>query len=270
MTTNHQRRYRVPMTRFAYLDAPRPRAMAHRGGSDVAPENSMAAFRHAVDIGYLYLETDVHLSADGVLVAAHDADLSRVSDCDRRIDEMTWDEIAEVDLGGGEHLPRMVDLFEAFPESRFNIDPKADDAVEPLARLIHDAEAIDRVGIGSFSDERLDRMRRFLGDRLCTSPARSGMAKVLTAAYLYPRWTPPYGCVQIPVEFKGVSLARNGLIERIQALGLEVHYWTVNEADEMNRLLDNGADVIITDEADLARSVLEQRGQWHPAPGRAG
>ena len=227
----------------------------------MAPENTLAAFAAAVESGYSHLETDVHLTADGVLVAFHDDSLERVAGHEARIRDMTVAEVQAIEIGDGHRVPRMEELFEAFPESYFNIDPKSDQAVEPLARLIERFGVVDQVCIGSFSDERISRIRALLGDRLCTSPGPRGALKVVAASLLWPRWSPPYGCLQIPVEAYGIRLDRPWLIRRIQRLGVQVHFWTVNEADEMHRILDAGADAIITDAIDVLAEVLAARGR---------
>ncbi|MGI9598608.1 MAG: glycerophosphodiester phosphodiesterase family protein, partial [Acidimicrobiales bacterium] len=96
--------------------------------------------------------------------------------------------------------------------------------------------------------------------RLCTSPGPKGVVRVLSAAKLGGRWRSPYGCLQIPVSQRGVRLDSAKLIRQVQAMGMQVHFWTINDADEMNRLLDRGADAIITDEIELLKDVLESRG----------
>lgn len=244
---------------WAYLDVELPFGMAHRGGNGTAPENTAAAFANARSLGYVHLETDVHRSADGVLVAFHDGELGRVADRSGQIAELTWDELSEIDLGGGNRIPRMSDLFEAFPDARFNIDPKADDAVDLLVDAIRSHDAIDRVCIGSFSERRVARCRDALGSNLCTSPGPTGLGRVLAAARLRPTWQPPYGCVQIPPKANGIPLSSPSLIGRLHRMGLQVHYWTINDRDEMVRLLDNGADAIISDEIELLRDVLAER-----------
>lgn len=245
--------------RWAYLDVEIPFGMAHRGGRGIAPENTEAAFAHARSLGYLHLETDVHRSADGVLVAFHDGELGRVGGRPGQIAELTWDELRQIDLGGGHHIPRLTDLLDAFPDARFNIDPKADDAVDLLVDAIRSRDAVDRVCIGSFSEARVQRAREALGPDLCTSPGPGGLVKVLAAAILWPRWQPPYGCIQIPTQANGLSLSGRWLIGRLHAMGLQVHYWTINERDDMIRLLDNGADAIISDEIEMLAQVLQER-----------
>lgn len=216
----------------------------------------MAAFTAAVDAGFTHLETDVHLTIDGVLVAFHDDNLDRITGQDEAIRNLTVAEVQAVEIGDGHRIPRMDELFEAFPDAHFNIDPKSDEAIEPLASLITRYGMIDQVCIGSFSDGRINRIRRLLGNGLCTSPGPRGVVTVLAAAILWPRWSPPYGCLQVPTRAYGIPLDRPWLIHRIQRLGLQMHFWTINDRAEMMRLLAAGADAIITDEVDTLAEVL--------------
>ena len=155
-----------------YLDWPGPIPFAHRGGTSEAPENTLPAFEHAVALGFRYLETDVHLSADGVLMAFHDPDLSRTCGIDGTIADMTADELADVLVDGRAPIPTMSDLLERFPDARFNIDCKSDAAAGPLAALIRRFDAIDRVCLGAFSHARLGKLRTLLGPQVlsCMSP----------------------------------------------------------------------------------------------------
>lgn len=245
---------------WPFLPRSTPFGIAHRGGNTAAPENTLAAFTAAVEAGYTHLETDVHLTADGVLVAFHDDSLDRVAGRNAKIRDMTVAEVQAIEIGDGHHIPRMEELFEALPDSYFNIDPKSDEAVEPLADLIERFDTVDKVCVGSFSDDRISRIRQRLGDRLCTSPGPKGAATVVAAALVWPRWSSPYGCLQVPVKAYGIRLDRPWLIGRIQRLGVQVHFWTINERDEMERILDAGADAIITDAIDVLAEVLADRG----------
>ncbi len=247
---------------WSFLDVDPPFGFAHRGGNGPAPENTVAAFSRATELGYRYLETDVHRTADGILVAFHDDDLERVAGLPGQISDYSWERLSEVRLDGEHPIPRLTDLLETFPDARFNIDPKADDSVDPLIEIIRSFDAVPRVCIGSFSEGRIQRMQDALGPELCTSPGPQGVVKVLLAAVLGVPWTPPYACLQIPVSNYGIPLDSAWLIGRIKKLGLQVHYWTINGEAEMRRLLDRGADAIITDETEVLKRVLEDRGQW--------
>ncbi len=156
-----------------YLPAGKVLAFAHRGGAYHPEieglENTLAAFRHAAALGYDYLETDVHLTADGVLLAFHDEVLDRVTDQRGAVRELTLADVRRARIGGREEIPTLVDLLDAFPQARFNIDIKSDDAVAPLAALVRERELWDRVLIGSFSRRRIRRFRALTEGRVPTA-----------------------------------------------------------------------------------------------------
>src|SRR6476659_1847681 len=117
----------------------------------------MPAFEGAVALGYRYVETDVHVTSDGVLVAFHDDRLDRVTDRTGLIEELNWSEVSRARVDGIEPIPRFEDLLGAFPDLRINIEPKSDRAVDVLAETILRGDALDRVLIGSFVDRRVAR-----------------------------------------------------------------------------------------------------------------
>jgi len=251
----------------AFLEHPAPIAVAHRGGAAHHPENSWPAFEHAVGLGYRYLETDAHATADGVLVAFHDHTLDRVTDRDGRISQMTLRDVAAARIGGTEPIPLLEDLLTAWPDIRFNIDVKEEQVIGPLAAMLHRADAWDRVCVCSFSARRLRAVRRAAGRQVCTALSPSGVAAVRMAVNMA-----GYGpalarrlaltgvrCAQIPAV-----VATRGFIHRAHALGLAVHVWTVNDRTQMTCLLDLGVDGIMTDDTILLRDVLTERGLWHP------
>ncbi len=242
--------------RFAFLDFQSIIPFAHRGGTNVAPENTIASFDHAVSIGYRYLETDVHRSADGELVAFHDDNLSRLAGDPRLISDVGWDELSEIRFSG-HSIPLLSDLLERFPEARFNIDPKADSAVDPLVATIRKHDAIDRVCVGAFSDQRIDQVRSKLGPQLCTSPGPRASASALLP------WPVPgdHPCVSLPNTMGAYRLGRR-VVRRFQSQGYRVHVWTVNDEAEMHRMVDLEVDGIMTDDCDLLKQVLQARGRW--------
>lgn len=256
------------MSRHPFLDHELPLAFAHRGGGEEAPENSIAAFRAAVRLGFTHLETDVHLTADGVLIAFHDEHLDRVTDRTGAVADLPWSEVREARIAGTEEIPTFDELLETFPDSCFNIDPKSDHAVVALASAIRRHDAVERVCIGAFSDERLRRIRTLLGPELCTAAGPRETAAIIAQARLgrgRPRRTgggAPYQCVQVPVSLKGVELVTRPFIESAAARGCQVHVWTIDDPAEMHRLLDLGVDGIMTDRPSVLRSVLEERGAW--------
>jgi glycerophosphoryl diester phosphodiesterase len=250
---------------WAFLDHPGPLAFAHRGahGPEGPGENTMAAFQAAVDLGYRYLETDVHLTADGVVVAFHDDHLDRVTDRTGAIADLTWAEVGQASVGAdGSRVPRLDDVLSTWPDVKVNIDPKADDVVEPLAEALRAAGAVERVCCGSFSDDRLARLRDLLGPGLCTSLGPKATAKLAAAALGAPVRHLPAPCAQVPTHIGPKRLVTARFVRAAHALGLQVHVWTIDDEAEMAELLDMGVDGLMTDRAALLRGVLEGRGEW--------
>lgn len=242
-----------------YLDWPGPLAFAHRGGTSDHPENTMPAFQHAIDLGYTYLETDVHSTSDGVLVAFHDPELSRTCSRPGLISDLSWRDVSTARVHGLEPIPRFEDLMQAFPNARVNIDCKASSAVEPLVKSLRRLDCLDRVCVGSFSDRRLRTLRRELGPQLCTS-----LGPVETAMLRFGLPSIGTGRVaQVPVSMGRITVVNESTVERAHDRGMQVHVWTIDEADEMRRLLDLGVDGLMTDVPSVLRDVLTQRGQWH-------
>ncbi|MFV0317004.1 MAG: glycerophosphodiester phosphodiesterase [Microthrixaceae bacterium] len=257
----------------SYLAHGGPIAFAHRGGIESGTENTLAAFADAVGVGFTYLETDVHLTADGVVVAAHDERLDRVADVNGTIAQMPWSEVAVARIGGSEPIPTFEELLVEFPDVRFNVDPKSDAVLDPLLDLLERHEALPRVCIGAFSDARLARARSRFGRMLCTAAGPRETARAMAAERISRRYarTPkraPYDCLQVPVAHKGVPVLTPGLIEYAKQIGVQVHVWTIDDPAEMNRLLDLGVDGVMTDRPRVLRAVLTERGQW-PAVGSA-
>ncbi|MGH3156482.1 MAG: glycerophosphodiester phosphodiesterase family protein, partial [Streptosporangiaceae bacterium] len=244
------------------LDQPGPVAFAHRGGAAHHPENSWPAFEHAVSLGYQYLETDLHATADGVLVAFHDHTLNRATDRAGRIARLPHREVTAARIDGREPIPMMEDLLAAWPDIRFNIDVKEDQAIGPLARALARVNAWERVCVCSFSSRRLRVTRRALGRPVCMALSPAALATVRLSRDLARRLASEgMRCAQIPAAF-----ASRGFVRRAHALGLQVHVWTVNDRTEMTCLLDLGADGIMTDQTVLLRDVLAGRGQWDTVP----
>lgn len=248
-----------------YLDGPPPRAFAHRGWhvDDLSGlENSMPAFRRAYDEGFRYLETDVHATADGRLVAFHDLSLDRVTDRVGPIATLPWSEVSRARIAGTEPIPLLADLLEEFPDARFNIDAKADPAVGPLAELIRRTGTGDRVCLGSFSDRRIASLRALLGPAVATSLGPREVFRLLRAATLGRSFRTSADAAQVPVSFSRVTIVNRRFLRTAHRAGLEVHVWTIDEPAQMRRLLDLGVDGLMTDRPDLLRSVLTERGHW--------
>lgn len=231
----------------------------------------MAAFRAAVDLGYRYLETDVHTTSDGVVLLFHDSTLDRVTGMSGKIAELSSAEVGGARIGGVEPIPALARLAAEFPDVKLNLDVKDWNSVRPLALAIEEQGLHDRVLVASFSDRRRRAVQRLL-----SRPVASSAGVVTNAVFvllgpllpsrvrraLMPRLLRNVAALQVPVRQWFVRVVTSGMIRRAHEAGLQVHVWTINDPAQMHRLLDLGVDGLVTDRADLLRDVLRERGRW--------
>lgn len=237
----------------------------------------MAAFDRAVALGYEWLETDVHVTRDGIVVAFHDDRLDRITDRGGAIADLTYAEVCEADAGywftldagatypfrgRGVRVPALCDILDRWPDVQVNIDAKADRTVAPLMRLLLRMNALSRVSLASFSDRRLRWMRRLAGSPVRTSTG--GLA--VTAAFLASRVgrMPPLAAtrLQIPTHAGTIPLLDERFVSAAHAAGLAVDVWTLNSDREIRGALDLGVDGIMSDKLELLKRVLVDRGRW--------
>ena len=252
-------------SRWPFLEHPGPIPFAHQGGASDFPENTMRAFQHAVDLGYRYIETDVHATIDGVLVAFHDDTLDRVTDRHGVIGDLRWADVRQARVGDDDdRIPRLEDLLGTWPEVRVNIDPKHDASVTPLVEVLTRTAAFDRVCVGAFSSRRLARFRRLTQDRVCTSMGPGEVARLRAAGYGVPvgRFAAACACAQVPTDAARMPLVDRRFVDGAHRRDLQVHVWTIDDATEMERLLDLGVDGIMTDRPAVLKEVLERRQAW--------
>lgn len=239
----------------------------------------MVAFQHAVDLGYRYLETDLHLSGDGVLVCVHDPTLDRTTDGRGPISSLAVRDLQMLDAGfrfdpihhfpfraSGIRIPTLEEVATSFPDAVLTVDLKQPRLEDALTALIARLGLLDRIIVGSFRDRRIRRFRRLTAGRVATSSgpmeslrfvlaARAGRARALKADVL-----------QIPVSYERFRMVDAAVIQAAHRLDKQVHVWTVNDLDEMEELLDMEVDGLITDRPDLLRELMEVRGSggpWH-------
>jgi glycerophosphoryl diester phosphodiesterase len=254
---------------YPYFDVPFA-AYAHRGGALYPPnlhrENTRHAFQQAVGLGYRYLETDVHATADRVLVAFHDDVLDRVTDRTGQIAQLPYAEVARARIGGLDPIPQLSELLSAFPDARFNIDAKSDASVDPLAVAIAEHQAYERVCVSSFSLARLHRLRRLLGPRVASAASSAGVAVNRFVPWLTWALNSAAPVLQLPVAypFRGrmVTVLTPALVRAVHRSGKRVQIWTVDDSQTMERLIELGVDGIFTDRIDVLKDVLLQRGLW--------
>jgi len=245
-----------------YMDADGPVAIAHRGSAASHPENTMAAFQDAVDLGYDYIETDVHATRDGRLVAFHDDRLDRVTDRQGRIADLDWAEVSQARVQGKQPIPLFEELLSAWPDLRINIDPKGNAAVHPLVEVLRRPGVLDRVCAGSFSGRRLATLRSILGAGLCTSMGPGEVVRLRLKSLGLPAGKFAAEAAQVPLRHYGLPVIDRRFVETAHDHGLKVHVWTINDRATMTRLLDLGVDGIMSDETALLKAVFMEHGLW--------
>ncbi|MEJ7773765.1 MAG: glycerophosphodiester phosphodiesterase family protein [Nocardioidaceae bacterium] len=246
-----------------------PMAFAHRGGrispDGLASENTMLAFERAVALGYRYLETDAHTTRDGVLLAFHDATVRRTTGSDGSLHDLTYDDVRPLRIGGAEPIPLMHELLSTWPDVRINIDAKSTACVAPLAAVIAEHRAWDRVCVASFSPRRLHQLRQALGPRVATAYAAPGVAamRFLPTGPLRRVCLGRGGLVaQVPMRTNGIEVVTPSFVAHAHDLGKQVHVWTIDTEPEIGRVLDLGVDAVMTDRLDVLRDVFCARGIW--------
>ena len=249
-----------------------PIAMAHRGSGLLWPENTMVAFQGAVELGYRYLETDLQMTRDGVLVTIHDDTVDRTTDRSGLVSDYSLDELRTLDAGyrferDGDHpyrgqgvrIPTLEELVTTHPEGVFTLDLKSDGMEETLVDLIRRLGLWDRVIVGSFSGSRLRRFRNLIDRPVATSAGPAETLRFVVAARTRLPYRGRANSFQVPVRGRGITIVDQKTVRAARKLGIPLIVWTVNDRAEMVDLLDLGVDGLITDRPDLLRTLLADR-----------
>jgi len=242
-----------------YRDTHGPLAIAHRGGAGLAAENTLAAFARSYALGVRYLETDIRMSADGHLVAFHDAGLHRVTGTRGRVRDHSLADLTTLSVQGGGAIVTLVDVLASFPDACFTIDVKEPRTIAPLAELLRETGSIRRVCIAGARGRWLDELRRLTSDQLTTALSFRELARL--AARSAPS-NAAGSFAHVPLRLGRMRVYTAEVVQRAHDIGVRVLVWTVNDSTTMHRLLDQGVDGIITDRPDILREVLVARGQW--------
>ena len=258
--------------------------MAHRGGARLRPENTLAAFRCALDDWDAdVLEMDVRLTADGRVVVIHDETVGRTTNGNGAVHEMTWSAVRKLDAGFhfldlagqpslrgcGVRVPLFDEVLEAFPRTRIIVEPKVARAAEPLVRAIRSAKAAHRVLIGAEFEATRVAARGYPG------PWGASRRQVMPFWLLHRvpvvgRWyVPAADAFQVPERSGRVRVLTPAFVRAAHAANMPVHVWAVDEPNDMRRLLDWGVDGIQTDRPDLLARVLSEVAGRPPAPAAA-
>ncbi|HJU11932.1 MAG TPA: glycerophosphodiester phosphodiesterase [Candidatus Binataceae bacterium] len=257
-----------------FFAARRPRVMAHRGFSAEYPENTMLAFRAAVEAGADYIELDVHCTRDGQVVVFHDSDFSRIASDDRLIEQMTMAEIEAIDAahnfstvhgswpfrGQGIRAPTLLEVLSTWPTIRFVIEFKprdsaiAEAAIEVVRRARMERQVL-------FASEHLTPIAhaRKLAPEIPTNLAASEIVAFVQSLTSGAAYHPIGDALQIPPEHDGFKLATPEVVAAAHRNGLEVHVWTINDRPEMEQMLSLGVDGIMTDHPSRLLDLIHSR-----------
>ncbi len=266
-----------------YEHLPKPTVYAHRGGAKLWPENTLFAFQKAWELGVDVLEMDVRSTRDGAIVVIHDSTVDRTTNGSGAVREMTLAEIQALDAGyrftpdGGRtfpyrgrgiRIPTLEEVFDALPRARFNIEVKANDPalVPHLAALIQKKGMEEQVVVGA-ADQRTANALRAALPEVATFATRDE----IRAFWLWQKvrlaraWRPVPDALQVPPTYTvagwRVAVVSPHFVRAAHGLGLHVAVWTVDDPDEMVRLLDMGVDGIMTDRPDILLQVVRDRGR---------
>ena len=260
----------------SFFAGSKPRVLAHRGLSFVGSkaligekattsidENSIQAFITAQDAGAQLIESDLQVTKDGVAVLFHDDDLARVAGVKRRVRDLSLADLQKVTLEFGARIPTLREALIALPSAKFNLDFKVSGVIVPAVRIIQELGAQERVLVASFSDLRRRKALRLLGGRAVTSAGSFTLLRLWLAAKFgnqaaVNRIAEGVNALQIPTHSGKLNFSSPEFISAMQTAGLELHYWTINEPEQMLELLRLGADGLVTDRADLAVDVVDR------------
>ncbi len=256
-----------------YLDHEHPIRLAHRGSRILWPENTWHAFDHAIeDLGYRYVETDVQITQDGVVVVFHDDTLERCTNGVGKVSEWRWEDLRHLDAaynfspddgsfplrGAGIGVSRLDDTFDRYPDLCLNIDLKAKGTEWAVASVVKRMGRQDSVMVGAFSDTRIARFRRITKGRVATSAGPRNSIAMYAVSRVGRTMSVKADAFQLPYKTRGVAVDRR-LIDAVHDAGKQIHLWTVNDRHEMEKFLDLGVDGIVTDRPDILNAVLEER-----------
>ena len=243
---------------------------AHRGSTVLAPENTGVAFELALNLGADVLEIDVRLSRDHEVIVTHDARIDRTCNAQGAVGEHLLVELKKfnagwhfTDINGKKYRQEnigfmtLTELFEQFPKTRINIDIKdnSEDAAKAVALAISKAGAQNRVNVGSFHAKALAHFRVF-SPLVTTAATQPEVAQLYFGRSLVN--VPKYQYLQIPTQYFALPLATKSFIKLAQKKNLKAVYWTINNVDAMKKLINRGADGIVTDRVDLACALLKK------------
>ena len=261
--------------RAYYLDDMNyPLVIAHQGGDEVWPGDTLFAYQNAAALGVDVLEMDIHISLDGVLVLMHDEKVDRTTDGTGEIESMTLAELKQLDAGydwsldegqtfpfrgQGINVTTLEEVFQAFPEKHMTIEIKKSNAsmVRPFCELIRKYEMQDKVLVASFYDDKIKEFRAECPE-VATSSAKqeTTVFVLLSKAFLSGFYSPKFLSLQVPEESGGITVMTEAFVRAAHARGLAVEVWTINDKETMQKLISWGVDGIMTDRPDILMELV--------------
>lgn len=258
-----------------YTSSPsKPLVIAHQGGDDLWPGNTMFAFQNAVELGVDALEMDLHITNDGVLVLIHDETIDRTTNGAGEVESMTLDELKQFDAGydwsrdegvtfpfrgQGITIPTLEEVFLAFPDKRMTIEIKKSNAsmIEPLCQMIRAYDMQDRIVVASFYDDKMKAFREECPE-VATSSAKNETTVfvLLSKVFLTGFYSPSFYSLQVPEESSGITVITESFIRAAHERNLAVEPWTINDEETMRKLIEWGVDGIMTDRPDIMLEIL--------------
>ena len=251
------------MQNHPYFNTDKVIVLAHRGGTDPT-ENTIDAIAKALKAGTDVIETDIQATKDGVAVLFHDDTIERLTGQNLRVEDLDWSELSKIELAGGTRVASLEEALKTFPKARFKIDVKAEQAIDDLVRVVESLKAHDRVLVSSFSNKRrLIALKQF-SKPVATSASAIGVLKTWGYCFLgvstkrLAKSLEGIGALQIPRHFRFLRLDTPRFIRQVKATGTLIHYWTINEPEEILELARLGASGIVTDVPELAVQTLRK------------
>lgn len=230
----------------------------HRGGAEEATENTLEAFQFSSDMGFTFMETDIQGTKDGEVVVFHDHDLNRMAGINKKIEDLTYKEVKEIELVSGGGIPSLNELLSSFPSLRFNIDFKTANTIVEGVEIIKEHNAIRRVCLASFSSSRLKKIRELAGSDCCSSMGQLEIVYQLLKSINLPSPQVNGFCAQIPTSQWGVPIATKRFIDYAHKENKFVHVWTIDTELEMEKLIELGVDGLMTDRPSVLFKVMKK------------
>ena len=242
-----------------YLNYDGLAVMAHRGGSLEAPENTIESFKYALEIGSDIIETDIQLSSDGIPYIFHDDDLKRIPGIEKNFNQLLASEIDELNIFDDCKIPTLEETLKQFPNTRFQIDFKTDEVVDPAIEIINKLPNIKKnLCVASFSSQRLQKIKSKLSD-VTYSMGPHEVLKLLLKSFGIYRGEISGDCLQIPIYRYGIKIVTRRFVDFCKRENIKISVWTINSIEEMDYLIDLDVDGIITDRPKALINLLASK-----------